>query len=62
MADIINLRRARKAKTRVQRELEAETNRALHGRTRAEKDRVQAERQRATRTLDGHRLDDATDN
>jgi hypothetical protein len=59
MADtVINLRQARKAKARVQKEKVAEENRALHGRTKAQK---QAEKRASTKVakhLDGHKLGD----
>ena len=53
MGDIINLRTARKARSRAVSEAKASANRLLHGRTRAEKEAEQAERQRLDRTLDG---------
>jgi len=57
LAEIVNLRRARKAKARLERERQAETNRVLHGQTRAEKERQAAERDRMARTLESHRRD-----
>ncbi len=54
-ADIINLRRARKAKGRAEREREAEANRRAFGRTKEEKATTAAERERAERTIEGHR-------
>ena len=54
-ADIVNLRRARKAKARVEREREAETNRAIFGRTKAEKKSQADEREKAARALESHR-------
>jgi Domain of unknown function (DUF4169) len=62
MGDIINLRRARKAKTKVERDRNAEANRAMHGRTRVERTQSEAEKRRSDRELDGHRLGDDTDN
>ena len=56
-ADVVNLRRARKAKARVDRERAAETNRVLFGRTKAEKERQAAERDMAARALESHRRD-----
>jgi hypothetical protein len=56
-ADVINLRRARKAKARAGREETAAANRAAFGRTKAEKVDAAAERERAARSLDGHRRD-----
>ncbi len=59
MAEIINLRKARKAKTRVEREAVAAENRVAFGRTKAEKQRAKAEQQLAGRKLDAHRRDEA---
>ncbi|MFW2830679.1 DUF4169 family protein [Sphingomonas sp. ID0503] len=52
MAEIVNLRQARKAKARSAKEVEAQANRALHGRTKAEKARDEAERARLTGAVD----------
>ena len=57
-ADIVNLRRARKAKDRSDREKTAAANRAAFGRPKAEKAKAAAERERAARALEGHRRDD----
>jgi Domain of unknown function (DUF4169) len=57
MADIVNLRLARKRKARLVEEEKAEENRHLHGRTRLEKQRERAAREREKQFLDGHRLD-----
>jgi hypothetical protein len=56
-ADIVNLRRARKAKSRDDTEREAAANRLLFGRTKGEKAKQAAERERAARVVDGHRRD-----
>ena len=53
-ADLINLRRARKAKLRAERETEAAENRAAFGRTREERERARAEAKRASAKLDAH--------
>jgi Domain of unknown function (DUF4169) len=53
MGEIVNLRLARKAAARRSKEAEAATNRAAHGRTRAEKAATRAEAVRAARLLDG---------
>ena len=53
--DIINLRRARKAKARDEKERKAEANRLAFGRTKAEKTKTAAERDRADRAIDAHR-------
>jgi hypothetical protein len=55
MAEIVNLRLARKARDRKKAELQALENRAKHGRTKAEKDRAKAEYLRTERTIEGAR-------
>lgn len=54
-ADIINLRRARKARTRTARELKAAENRERFGRSKAVRAEATSERERAERLLEGHR-------
>lgn len=54
-ADIINLRRARKTKTRRIREQQAAENRALYGRSKAERARDKTERCKSEGQLDGAR-------
>jgi len=58
MAEIVNLNRWRKAKTRADKDQQAEANRVAFGRTKAEKQaaRQQADRQRTD--LDGKKLED----
>ena len=55
-ADLINLRRARKAKVRVERDQQIAEKRRLFGRTKAEKQIEAAKREHAERKIDGHRL------
>ena len=57
MADIVNLRQFKKQKARTERETLADQNRALHGRTKAEKQRDQLTAQRAEKFVDVHRRD-----
>jgi hypothetical protein len=57
MAEIVNLRRARKDKARQQRESEAEANRRRFGRTKAEKAADKDTRERAERDIDGKKID-----
>lgn len=59
MAEIINLRKARKAKARAEDERKAADNRLAFGRSRAEKQQGAAERALETRRLDAHRLEKA---
>lgn len=58
MAEIVNLRRARKQRERQAAEKQAEQNRISFGRTKAERRLTDAERERGARELDGHRLPD----
>ncbi|WP_460448792.1 DUF4169 family protein [Alsobacter sp. SYSU BS001988] len=58
-ADIVNLRRARKAKARTQADAAAAENRAKFGRPKAERDLRAAEDQLAARRHEGHRLNAA---
>ena len=57
--EIVNLRKARKARDRAAREARAAENRIVFGRTRAEREMLEARNQRDTRLLDGHRLTEA---
>ena len=54
MAEIVNLRMARKARKREADKAVAEQNRALSGRTKAQKLRERTEQDRAARELDAH--------
>ena len=56
MADIVNLRRARKAKARASDDAKAAANRAKFGRTKQERERVDAEGKLGLSRLDGHKL------
>lgn len=58
MGDIINLRRERKRVARLKDAEKAESNRALHGRTKAERAQAETETARFRRRLDGARLED----
>ncbi|MGB3832807.1 MAG: DUF4169 family protein [Mesorhizobium sp.] len=55
MAEIVNLRQARKHKQRADRERAAEQNRALHGRPKAERERDRLAADKAANFLEGHR-------
>jgi hypothetical protein len=59
MAEIVNLRQARKARKRADDAAQAQANRARHGTTKAERRIVQDEAERRDRTLDGARRSDA---
>ena len=58
MAEVINLRMARKAKARLEAGKAAAENRARHGQTKAEKARLKAETERAAQELKGKRIED----
>lgn len=58
MADIINLRTARKQKARVEKEVQASQNRVIFGRTKAEKQKAEAEQRLAEKHIDGHKRDE----
>jgi hypothetical protein len=58
MTDIVNLKRARKAKERAEAEAKAQANRIAHGRTKIEKKLSKAEQEAAQRKLDGHKRND----
>lgn len=58
MAEIINLRQARKAKKRDARETAAAENRAKFGRTKAEKQKSLQEAESAQRHIEQHELND----
>lgn len=53
MADVINLRQARKAKACTTAQQQADAQRALHGQSKAAKQLHQREAARAARQLDG---------
>ena len=54
MAEIVNLRTARKAKEREKSRATGDENAAKFGRTKAEKDLEKARADKARRDLDGH--------
>ncbi|SFO65513.1 protein of unknown function [Cohaesibacter marisflavi] len=55
MGNVINLRQARKAKARTEKEKKAEANRALFGQTKAQKTKQRFETDKLERHLDGHK-------
>lgn len=58
MGEVVNLRRARKARDRAAAEAQAAANRVAFGRSKADKLATDTERRRAARQLDGARRDD----
>ena len=57
MGEVVNLRQARKAKRRRAAEQTAQSNRATHGRTKAEAAADRAGAEKLDRRLDGARRD-----
>jgi len=58
MGDVVNLKRFKKRNEREQSAMQADANRARHGRTKAERTRDQQQKDRASDFLDQHRIDD----
>jgi hypothetical protein len=58
MAEILNLRRARKAKARAKKEAEAEVHRSKFGAAKSVRKLVKARADNERRSLDGARLDE----
>jgi len=58
MAEIINLRKARKRKTRDAKEAAAEANRLKFGRSKSERSARKAEEALLSRRLDEHKRED----
>ncbi len=58
MGEVVNLRRARKEKTRNDADAKADANRIAFGRTKVERALTAAEKALAERRLEGHRRKD----
>ena len=58
MADIINLRQARKAKARAEKDETAQANRTLHGTPKAVRNLAEARKDKADKALSEHKLED----
>lgn len=58
MAEIVNLRRARKTKARSEKEREADANRARHGVAKPVRDLAKARAEKEKQSLDAHRIED----
>ncbi len=56
MSNVVNLNKFRKAKAKAEKEKRAETNRRLHGRTKAERQRDLLQKQKLETKVDGARL------
>jgi len=57
MAEIVNLRRARKAKDKAVKAKAADANRVTHGTPKNLRDLAKARAEKAARDLDGHKKD-----
>ena len=55
MKAVVNLRLQRKRRQRAEKDRRAAENRAIHGRTKAEKQRDRLESERVAAFVDGHR-------
>ena len=63
MADIINLKRARKARAKADKEKTAEANRVLHGTPKSLRNLAEARKDKTDEALSGHKLEkDSDDN
>ena len=58
MGEVVNLNRVRKDRAKADARAAAAVNRAVHGRSKAERSLSEAERERAGRLLDGAKLED----
>ncbi|HYQ14207.1 MAG TPA: DUF4169 family protein [Polyangiaceae bacterium] len=60
MAKVVNLNKFRKQKAKLEREKQADTNRRLHGRTKAERQQELLRKQKLLHKVDGARLEPST--
>jgi hypothetical protein len=61
MAEIVNLRRARKAKARTEKDKTAQANRTLHGKPKALRNLAEAHKDKADQALSAHKLEKSKD-
>jgi hypothetical protein len=61
MAEIINLKRARKAKDRAEKDKTAQANRIAHGTSKTLKKLSEARAEKAEKGLSGHKLENPSD-
>jgi hypothetical protein len=60
MSKVVNLNRFRKQKAKADRKKQADVNRRLHGRTKVEREREAQQKRQLTRSVDGAKLDPAS--
>ncbi|HWA31753.1 MAG TPA: DUF4169 family protein [Rhizomicrobium sp.] len=58
MAEIVNLKRVKKAKARAEKSAQADANRAKHGMPKAVRDLAKARDDKTSHDLEEHRLDE----
>lgn len=58
MAEIVNLNRFRKTKSRTEKKAQADRNAVKFGRSKAEKQHESSSIEKRDRNLDGHKLDE----
>ena len=58
MGEVVNLNKARKARAKAGAKAAAAENRAVHGRSRADRGLAETEKARADRLLDGAKLEE----
>jgi hypothetical protein len=61
MAEIVNLKRARKTRDKVEKAKTAESNRILHGTPKHLRNLTQARKDKADQALSGHKLEKGED-
>ena len=61
MAEIVNLKRARKTRDKAEKEKTAEANRILHGTPKHLRNLTEARKNKADQALSGHRLEKEPD-
>lgn len=61
MGEVVNLRQARKQKARTEKERQASENRALHGRSKAEREHDRLASEKAEKFVAGHRREKPDD-
>ena len=61
MSEIINLKRARKAKAKADKDKTAEANRLLHGTPKTVRNLAEARKNKADQALSSHRLEKPED-
>lgn len=61
MGEVVNLRQARKQKARSEKERQASESRALHGRSKSERERDRLASEKAEKFVAGHRREKPDD-